>query len=170
MNRKLLITLIVALAAVYLTWDYYRPPTASQRRVMLDAETENNWFAEDRTSFEAIEFFESGGTYIDTDAKTSEHIDRDVMLPLAKLFQEKYSAPSKVVVSDKDEKWAVAMFVELPKDRTKHAQMMEEIERADEGFSGIILTGFGNRWLSIDALDAEMAAPLLARAKQKQQQ
>ncbi len=46
-------------------------------------------------------------------------------------------------------------------DRRQNEQIKADLESADRSFPGVLIWEFGNRWLSIDALDSETAAIVL---------
>ena len=66
-----------------------------------------------------------------------------------------------IVIGEKDPKWALGLFVALSADPQQNEEIEADLEQADASFPGVLIWKFGNRWLSIDALDATTAAAVL---------
>lgn len=89
-KQLIVITLLISAAAGYYfwplgrVWSRDRVPSPARQRILLDQDIDKNWIGDGSHTVDALDFFEAGGSYVDVDADASEHVDRDVMLPLVK--------------------------------------------------------------------------------------
>ena len=107
--------------------------------------------------FEAIAFFEQGGTFYDMEDDPQENakVDQEILLPMLKSLHSAYPTQQWVVPEEGQPKVGFALLIELPSDNQQVDAMARIVEAADAKFDGLILQQWGHRWLSIDLLDKE---------------
>ncbi|QDT56941.1 hypothetical protein Pan44_50040 [Caulifigura coniformis] len=119
----------------------------------VDTTWRNNWLW-----VEGIQFFDKGGIYIDSDEPGHPAYDKPVVLPLMKRLSAKHGLKWHAVCDKRKRNIAVAIVAKIPDQEGVRAAIMEMLSAEQKAFPLDILVQEGNRWLSLDFLDAEDAA------------
>jgi hypothetical protein len=104
---------------------------------------------------DAVQFFEDGGSFWNLDIEGEAPVDQECVLPLVKALSTEANVKAEVLVSTKDEGFALRLLVPLPKDEETRSRVDSIIAKADEAFAGAIIPQRGNDWLGLDFLAAD---------------
>lgn len=129
-------------------------------KASLDAQIEAEWF-ENRQLADAVSFFENGGVYEDSGEPGDPAIDQPTVLPLVRQLRDTLELDVQVVIEEPGE--AFALLIAIPKDESKHQQIRDMLNQADEEFFGVVMHNWGHRWISLDFLN-ELETKMLSDA------
>ena len=77
------------------------------------------------------------------------------MVPLLKRLKELVPTPQWAILRPEKKNSAYGVLIGLPKDQQLVDRMADEVQKADDKFSGFILQQWGREWLLIDLIDQQ---------------
>ena len=115
----------------------------------LDTQIEEQWMA-GREKVDAIEFLEKNGQYENMELPEESQVDQFYVLPLLKKVRDELSLKPVAVLLDSER--ALAVLVPIPTASAPRNRLRDFVRDADEGFAGLLLDNWGEKWLSLDFL------------------
>lgn len=105
------------------------------------------------TQTDALEYFEGGGRYVDTDGEPP--FDQPYVLPLLKTLEKDFGF-EWIVLTPKRQTRARELIAKIPPGYSKSA-IQNRLEELQADFPGAILQEWGTDYLSLDFLNVEEA-------------
>jgi hypothetical protein len=118
--------------------------SAVDDRADLDTQIEEQWLV-GREMVDAVEFFEQGGVFEDTDDPDIPEIDQVTILPLLRKIHDTLGVTATVVVDEPG--FAFALLVPVPENDATQARIRELLREADKDFFGVIMHNWSHHWI-----------------------